>query len=898
MILKQKKSSILIILILLNLMLISLAFNNQKINIFKADLREKFISLDLGVSSIKNLLDDGSGEIILNKSNKLIILIKKIPSFFYYKLFDKDAIQFEKIFIDIKFKDYQKLMLDRNQAIAADQLSNPSTINATLSHKNNTYKAKIRLKGDLNDHWTSSHRMSFKISLKNEKTILGFNKFAIQKPSSRQHPYDYIYQSMMRDMGNLASVHKFAHIFVNGDSWGIMDIEELMSKELLEKQNRKNSMIVRFSDDRRWFYRTSSEAGEYEDYKLSDPSLYINLYGKKSLKDPHNRQIYSYISKNRLLNNRNIYDVDSFSKAYIMALAWDTMHTLTNSNSRYYFNPYTLKLEPITTDQGGWSSIEESQGDWSSIKESKIDAQYKEILSSQSESYLKNLSNNLQKVEQSITDIEEFLSYPQLMFPVDLRKNSKIVLDNMKKILNNKEKYLISSILLDTEESKLFDRCRMWILNHPYCKPNTKPLKAPILPTKQQSSEFQEHLHIKHYADGTLELYNLLPDNVTVKNILFDNKSFTDKEIIIPSYLLNLKPTILKTPYKGILDDMVTVNTEYQGFERFVNNGITLFKNGIKNPLLTDTSDKFDFVNQLDSKSYVIPRGNWIVNHPIIVEGDLKIYPGVNLQFSDDSYLIVKGSLHAKGDSTNPIVFDSISNSWKGIYVLNADKKSYLKNVNIFNISALEDELLKLTGGITFYKSDVDLEDVRITNVKSEDAINIVNSTFSLNSVFIKDTFSDGLDSDFSDGNVVFSEFSNIGGDALDFSGSNVSINRIKVRNVKDKAISAGEESILNIENSNFSNIGVGVASKDGSSVTMTSSAISKYDLYAAMAYIKKDFYGSPSITLNSCLVSNMNGVSNPYMRQEGANMLIDNVEIQTSNMSIENLYKSSVMSK
>ena len=405
-------------------------------------------------------------------------------------------------------------------------------------------------------------------------------------------------------------------------------------------------------------------------------------------------------------------------------------------------------------------------------------------------------------------------------------------------------------------------------------------------------------MHIKHYADGTLELYNLLPDNVTVKNILFDNKSFTDKEIIIPSYLLNLKPTILKTPYKGILDDMVTVNTEYQGFERFVNNGITLFKNGIKNPLLTDTSDKFDFVNQLDSKSYVIPRGNWIVNHPIIVEGDLKIYPGVNLQFSDDSYLIVKGSLHAKGDSTNPIVFDSISNSWKGIYVLNADKKSYLKNVNIFNISALEDELLKLTGGITFYKSDVDLEDVRITNVKSEDAINIVNSTFSLNSVFIKDTFSDGLDSDFSDGNVVFSEFSNIGGDALDFSGSNVSINRIKVRNVKDKAISAGEESILNIENSNFSNIGVGVASKDGSSVTMTSSAISKYDLYAAMAYIKKDFYGSPSITLNSCLVSNMNGVSNPYMRQEGANMLIDNVEIQTSNMSIENLYKSSVMSK
>ena len=81
----------------------------------------------------------------------------------------------------------------------------------------------------------------FKITLKNNETILGFNEFSIQKPSSRQHPYDYTFQSMLRDSGNLTSVHKFAHIFVNGEDWGVMDIEELMSKELLEKQNRKNS---------------------------------------------------------------------------------------------------------------------------------------------------------------------------------------------------------------------------------------------------------------------------------------------------------------------------------------------------------------------------------------------------------------------------------------------------------------------------------------------------------------------------------------------------------------------------------------------------------------------------------------------------------------------------------
>ena len=116
----------------------------------------------------------------------------------------------------------------------------------------------------------------------------------------------------------------------------------------------------------------------------------------------------------------------------------------------------------------------------------------------------------------------------------------------------------------------------------------------------------------------------------------------------------------------------------------------------------------------------------------------------------------------AIGGEANPIILKAISDSWKGIYVLNADKKSHLKNVNISNLSALEDELLKLTGGVTFYKSDVNFENVKIDDVKAEDALNIVEYKFSLSSVYINNTVSDGLDSDFSKGNVSNSQFSNI----------------------------------------------------------------------------------------------------------------------------------------
>ena len=415
-----------------------------------------------------------------------------------------------------------------------------------------------------------------------------------------------------------------------------------------------------------------------------------------------------------------------------------------------------------------------------------------------------------------------------------------------------------------------------------------------ILPTKQQASEFPEHLHIRHYMDGTLELYNLLPDNVIVKDVLFNGKSILVNKVIVPSYLTNSEPTIIKTPYKGIQDHMFVVNTQYQGFDRSVRNDITLILDGIYNPLLLSTEKKFNFISQLDDKIYRIKSGNWMVNEPIVIDGDLHISPGANLSLSNNAYIIVKGSLTAIGDEVNPITLKATSDSWKGIYVLNANNKSHLKNINISDISALEDGLLKLTGSITFYKSNVDFENVRINNVKAEDALNIVESKFALNSVYINNTISDGLDSDFSKGGVLNSKFSNIGGDALDFSGSNVLIEETITDNVKDKAISSGEKSILNVKNSRFNNIGVGIASKDGSSVTVINTKILNYNLFGAMSYLKKDFYDMPSLAINNSSVSN----GRAYIRQKGTSMTVDGVDIPETKINVKKLYKTKVMTK
>ena len=52
--------------------------------------------------------------------------------------------------------------------------------------------------------------------------------------------------------------------------------------------------------------------------------------------------------------------------------------------------------------------------------------------------------------------------------------------------------------------------------------------------------------------------------------------------------------------------------------------------------------------------------------------------------------------------------------------------------------------------------------------------------------------------------------------------------------------------------NSYFNNIGVGVVSKDGSLVNISNTRIFDYKLYAAMTYLKKDFYDVPEMSIIS----------------------------------------------
>ena len=203
----------------------------------------------------------------------------------------------------------------------------------------------------------------------------------------------------------------------------------------------------------------------------------------------------------------------------------------------------------------------------------------------------------------------------------------------------------------------------------------------------------------------------------------------------------------------------------------------------------------------------------------------------------------------------------------------------------IQDIDFFQDGLLSLTGGVSFYKSDVQIKNSKIYNSIAEDALNIIHSKFNIDNLTIEKTNSDGFDSDFSEGTINNSSFKNIGGDAIDFSGSRVNVNNSKFDNVRDKAISSGENSKLTLADLSISNIGVGITSKDGSIVNARNVLIEEFSLNAIMTYQKKSFYETPELYGQ---MINVKFDENAYLRQTGSRMKINGEEIEEKYLDVE----------
>jgi len=160
---------------------------------------------------------------------------------------------------------------------------------------------------------------------------------------------------------------------------------------------------------------------------------------------------------------------------------------------------------------------------------------------------------------------------------------------------------------------------------------------------------------------------------------------------------------------------------------------------------------------------------------------------------------------------------------------------------------------LEYTGCILFHDIELNNLNVMVDKAPCEDAVNLVRVVGSGLNFFVKNSFADGIDADFSVIEDMRATVINSGNDCLDFSFGRYFIVP-KLSQCGDKGISVGETADVEIHGGVVESAIIGVASKDGAHVKIDDLEIKNTSICSASYRKKKKFStGKTHIIKHKC---------------------------------------------
>ena len=798
-----------------------------------------------------------------------------------------------KLVIDIKFRHMQKLYDKRAVALERGVLIQETGdfVPASIRHGDQTTRVRLRLKGDHTDHLDSG-KWSFRIHVRGKQHLFGMRRFSIQHPKVRGYQGEPLFFETLRHVGVLAPRYFFVDVTVNGNNAGIMALEEHFSKEMLEANGRRDSPIIRFDESLFWAEFASDPDNKniiFNDYR----NAHIDAFGSSRIAGSErlSRQNATAVGLLRgfvsgELPPSEVFDVELMGRFLAVAQLWGSYHSMRWHNQRFYFNPITAKLEPIGFDadlQGRRSPdtilTQDDSLTADILDDPAIFLVFRETLRQLArEAKDGSLLEKLKKTEQEYLAVLQKEFYMLAGFPFE-------------------ELVTRADYLLGLSEDEL---------------------KSPPVSTKRYPTLIHAYL-LKDDKGGYLEVVNVVPHEVEIQSVHWvgDGTGIDFQPLSPVSFPLDLSkktarslPKVQRIYYQSPSDVAryaLHVTASIRGQEQRQTVIAEPYYPALEqHPIPISTVDeqlsRHSFLNlDKENQNLYVQPGHWQVEGSLVVPVGfgLTIPAGTTLQFEAEEGLIAHGPLNFEGSEEANIRLegkptDGDEGTWQGIAVLNAGRPSHWKHVTVLNTTGVDRPSWQLTGGVTFYRSDVHLDQCRFQGNRGEDALNIVHSKFRLDDIEILTTASDAFDADFADGIVVKGLFQDIGkaggGDAIDISGSTVSVTGTRFLNIYDKALSVGERSEMRASDVVIEQTGTGAASKDGSRLDISNTTIKQAHNAGLMAYVKKPEYGSAGIEARSLTFV---ATSTQTLAEKGSAIVIDGKTVESQDVDVEQLYKT-----
>ncbi len=801
------------------------------------------------------------------------------------------------LYIDLKFKYYRQMLEKRDEALKVGilQTTDDDFVPATVALNDGTkMDADIRLKGDWVDH-LKGDKWSFRIQLKDDDQVMGFRQFSIQTPETRNYLYEWAIHQNMIEENILTTRYHFVNVLLNGKLLGIYGIEEHFTGELIESQGRRQGVIIRFDEENLWdkwayFFANgirfigngwtsttekTADISSFQSGKIQlDPVLSAEAETARSL-------LQSY--ENGTLPASQVFDVRLMGRFFAISDLWAACHGTNWHNMRFYYNPITTRLEPVIFDAIPFD-------------ECKLDA---------TKNFIFDAGNSI------FNDDDIKRAYAEELYRITRPgyiESLKQKYDPQAQSYTQALKVEYDHGGLDVNWQRLTER--QVFLNLWFTPPNpvkgaysisginpgdTNPVVLKVeltnissLPVDVVGFEVDgEPLQMGKIEPATLSSYKgseTVPNYVLYSvplsdtNKWMDPKSLPKLDAIVR--LGGLQPEI-KVKLNGV---MTPAEISIGPLPQTV---------GTKELLA-----KYPFLSASpNGDQLLISPGVWDIQGDLVIPENVTLHvaPGTVLRFEQGAVLLAQGAVNLLGTANDPILFTAKDpqKGWGGVEVLHAGKESIWKYAKIEQTHGISRQGWILTGGITFFASDITLDHAIIGNNQTEDAINVVHGKFTFINTEFENTFADAFDSDFSSGEIRDCYFHDIQGDAVDVSGTHATLTNLRIQNITDKGFSIGENSHIQAENISMDTIGIGVASKDLSSVHIMDSEIRNARYAGLAAYIKKPVFGPASITAENVTLSDSLQLC---VVQVGSTIQLNGKAMPQQDLDVDKLYAEGIL--
>ncbi|RLD65618.1 MAG: hypothetical protein DRI84_06450 [Bacteroidetes bacterium] len=781
----------------------------------------------------------------------------------------------ERLVIDIKHKDYQRLAHKRKIAVEEGVLHpyKEDFVPAKIRWNGETIKVKLRLKGDLGDHWARDHKWSFRIKVKGDNSIMGMSVFSLQHPRTRGFLNDWHLHKILQRYGFITLRYDFVDVIVNGRRLGIYAIEEHFDRKLIENNNHVNAPIIRIKDHLLWYLvdpKTGFEEEELEELYSSSPIdafntnavnhddvLFENFKKAKNLLEAFRR--------GKLLTHQ-VFDIDKLSKVFAVIDLFGYRHTTAYSNIRFYYNPVTSLLVPIGYDNTFIQEADSIEGQGKKLKLS--DSKKPQKLDWRGTFFEDKIF--FKKYIEALVDITDDNYLDEFFTDIQDEYEEKLNI-----IYSNFPGYSFS-----TQRERLYN-------NHAYIKSILNPLEG-----------IQAYFKSLDESKGVLTLQigniRLLPVEVTsayygeyklelVKgNILLQSKT--------PFQPVEFQEVKFKLPV-GVslsMDFENDLKVNYKLFGTNVNKEINVFNwtyyddDFLKTDFIRQVPNykSFDFLHvDSERKIIFIKPGEWEIRKNIIIPAGFTVVcgKGTQLNLLNAAKILSYSPLDFEGTYESRIIIKSSDSTGQGIGIIGADKKSILKNVVFMNLSSPSQDGWELPGTVTFYESEVSIENSSFIGNNTGVGLSLIRSDFNISNSEFNNTFSDAISAVFSKGSISKTSFVDSKRDALGLTGSIINIEDVRISNVLNAGINAGDRSIVTANNVEIYGAKIGVQSKDSSDVNIENVKVVDSDLGFSVIREKTEF-GPAMISVNNLSVNN---VRNDSVIQAKSILLINGKSIE-----------------